>query len=99
MLIVENNEEDKKKYKFTGPLRPGKISQRLFVPEHIAKPDWYYSGVPEEEMKSKLQQLVDIKGPEDVVKMRECAAIGRFKVLYYQPEEHWMKDIDLLSQE
>lgn len=73
----ENKDSEKTKFKFTGPLRPGKISPRLFVPEHIKKPEWYLTGVPAEEMKSKLQQFVDVKTAEDVEKMRECAKIAR----------------------
>lgn len=42
-----------KNFKFSGPLRPGKISPRLPVPEHIKRPDYAYTSYPAEEINAK----------------------------------------------
>lgn len=44
--------ESKDTFKYTGPLRPGKVSPRLFVPDHIKKPDYAFTSIPAEEMNS-----------------------------------------------
>jgi methionyl aminopeptidase len=56
----------KKGYNYTGPLRPGKISPRAYVPEHIKRPDYANNGIPTEEIQSKLQKLTEMKSPEDI---------------------------------
>ena len=46
---ISKQEQAKKKnsgFKFTGPLRPGVISKRREVPEHIVKTDYYYTSIP-----------------------------------------------------
>jgi methionyl aminopeptidase len=65
-----------------GPLRPGKISPRLFVPNHIKKPDYYQSGIPSEEINSKAAtKIVEVKSFEEIEKMRKVCLLGR---LFYK---------------
>lgn len=46
--ISKQEQADKKnaQFKFTGPLRPAKISDKRPIPEHIVKTDYYYTGIP-----------------------------------------------------
>lgn len=49
-LVHISREELAKKrnegFKFSGPLRPGVVSKRRPIPEHIPKPDYYFTSVP-----------------------------------------------------
>jgi methionyl aminopeptidase len=44
-------------------LRPGKISARSFVPDHIKRPDYALNnnGTPFEEINSKFQEIIEVK--------------------------------------
>lgn len=49
LIHVSREEQAKKKnegFKWTGPLRPGIISKRRAVPEHIPKPDYAFTSIP-----------------------------------------------------
>jgi hypothetical protein len=48
----KKKEEIKDNYKYSGPLRPSKVTKRLTVPENIPAPDWAFSGFPKEEQSS-----------------------------------------------
>jgi len=76
---MREKEPDKKKdtYPYTGPLRPGKVSPKLFVTEKIPKPEYAISGVPSEEMQSRGNAMIEVKGKEEIEKMREACIIGR----------------------
>ncbi|KAL4476473.1 hypothetical protein ABPG74_010206 [Tetrahymena malaccensis] len=68
----------KSKFNYTGTLRPGKISPRLYVPEHIKKPDYASSGIPNEEINSKFtNKVIEVKSFEDIEKMRKVSLLGR----------------------
>ncbi len=58
-----------------GPLRPGKVSAKLFVPEHIKKPDYALSGVPNEEIQNRSQPI-EVKSKEEIQNMRDSCVIG-----------------------
>jgi methionyl aminopeptidase len=47
-----------------------------FVPEHIKKPDYFFTGYPEGELKSKASNIVDVKTPEEIQNMREACILG-----------------------
>jgi methionyl aminopeptidase len=53
------------------------VSPRLFVPEHISKPDYYYSSIPTEEMNTPYQKTILVNTYEDIQKMRELSILGR----------------------
>jgi methionyl aminopeptidase len=53
-FMHKKREETTDTYKYTGPLRPGKVAPRVVVPEDIPKPDWAYTGFPKEEQESKM---------------------------------------------
>lgn len=58
-------------------MRPGKVSARSKVPDHIKKPDYATSGIPTSEINSKSQKIIDVKTPEDIQNLRKCAVIAR----------------------
>lgn len=64
-------------FDWTGALRPYPISQRRLVPEGLEKPDWAVDGVPKIEPNSDLQNIVEIKTPEQIERMRETCRIAR----------------------
>jgi len=49
-----------------------------FVPQHIPKPDYFFTGYPEGEMQSKVNNLVEIKTKEEISNMKEACIIGIF---------------------
>nr|XP_019705520.1 methionine aminopeptidase 1A isoform X2 [Elaeis guineensis] len=64
-------------FDWTGSLRPYPISKRRLVPEGIEKPDWALDGIPKIEPNSDLQNIVEIKTPEQIERMRETCRIAR----------------------
>eukprot|EP00262_Sarcandra_glabra_P005362 TRINITY_DN16859_c0_g1_i1.p1 TRINITY_DN16859_c0_g1~~TRINITY_DN16859_c0_g1_i1.p1 ORF type:complete len:400 (+),score=59.55 TRINITY_DN16859_c0_g1_i1:123-1322(+) len=64
-------------FDWTGTLRPYPISSQRFVPANIEKPDWAIDGVPKIEPNSDLQNVVEIKTPEQIERMRETCRIAR----------------------
>lgn len=49
---ISREEQQRKRnesFKWTGPLRPGIISSRRPIPEHIVKPDYYFTSVAKKE--------------------------------------------------
>jgi hypothetical protein len=49
----KKKDEVKDDFKYSGPLRPYKVTKRLTIPEEIAMPDWSHSGFPKEEQLSQ----------------------------------------------
>lgn len=64
-------------YKYTGPLRPGKVAPRLHVPEEIKKPDYAFTSIPTEEMNSPYQKTILVNDENSIEKMREVCLLGR----------------------
>ena len=62
--------QNEDKYKYSGPLRPGKVSARLSVLEDIPKPDWAYTGFPKEEQESMYQKNIIVNEKKDIENMR-----------------------------
>ena len=62
-------------YKFTGTLRPGKVSPMMKVPDHIPKPDYAITG------RSKSEESetngIEYKSPRDIEGMRAACRVGR----------------------
>jgi len=68
LIKLESDLDSKnERFAFSGPLRPGKVSPRLLVPDHIKKPDWVFTGLPQEEMNSKFYNtIIEIKDAETI---------------------------------
>ncbi len=62
-------------YKFTGPLRPGKVSPMMKVPNHIRKPDYAETG----HSKSEEEEMsgIEYKTEKDIMGVREACKVGR----------------------
>lgn len=57
-------------------MRPAKVSPRVFVPDHIKKPDYGLSGVPAEEQMSRSSKIIEVKSAEDIERLRESCLLG-----------------------
>ncbi|KAJ0962075.1 hypothetical protein J5N97_029903 [Dioscorea zingiberensis] len=64
-------------FDWTGTLRPYRISSMRSIPETIEKPDWAIDGIPKVEPSSDWQNIVEIKSPEQIERMRETCRIAR----------------------
>lgn len=64
-------------FRWTGSLRPERIGPYRQIPDHISKPDYYLTGIPEAEIRSKQQHSVLSWGPEAISGIREACRIGR----------------------
>lgn len=62
-------------YKFSGPLRPGKVSPMMKVPDHIHKPDYAETG----HSKSEEEEMsgIEYKTEKDIKGVREACRVGR----------------------
>ena len=69
LVHIPREEQQKKRnegFKFTGPLRPGIISKKREIPQHIPRPDYYFTSVPKKEQQSKFQKDIEVKSAEDI---------------------------------
>ena len=65
-------------FPFTGTVRPGNQSpQRIVVDESIIKPDYWQTGVPSKTKKGLLPWVIEVKTPEEIVKMKEAGVLAR----------------------
>ena len=67
-------------FKWTGPLRPMKVSPKRSVPKIgwlCPLPDYARTGWPEAEFASSLQHKLEVKTPEQLAKMRAACSLGR----------------------
>lgn len=65
-------------FPYTGPLRPGKQSpQRVVLDESIVKPDYWQTGVPKKGTPRLLPWMIEVKTPEEIVKMRAAGKLAR----------------------
>jgi len=64
-------------FRFTGPLRPARVSPRLPVPAHIVRPDYADSGISVSEVKGRGSYTIETLGPKEIEAMREVCRIGR----------------------
>ena len=69
-----------KNYRFSGPLRPWKVTEKSIVPEGIALPD--YSNHPEgrsasEELDKRNRDVIRVYNPTQIEGIRKACAIGR----------------------
>ena len=67
-------------FKWTGPLRPQKVSPKRSVPKVgwlCPLPDYARTGWPETEFASSLQHKLEVKTPEQMAKMRAACSLGR----------------------
>jgi len=64
-------------FAFTGPLRPGQISARRIVPDHIQKPDYAITGEPVGERAAKTAGHITVHTAEQIELLRQVGKIGR----------------------
>jgi len=53
-----------------------------FVPGHIEKPDYFFTGLPEGELQSRVNNIVEVKTSEEIQNMREACLIGKLFPFY-----------------
>jgi methionyl aminopeptidase len=66
-----------KNYKFSGTLRPGKVSPRRIIPPNVVRPDYADTGIPISEIKSRNSHTAEALNPEEIEAMRAVSKIGR----------------------
>jgi methionyl aminopeptidase len=64
-------------FDYTGPLRPHYVTPQRTVPSSINRPDYWATGVPESEMKSKGSNTIYINNKKEIEGIRAACAIGR----------------------
>uniref|UniRef100_A0A7S3D4C4 Methionine aminopeptidase n=1 Tax=Palpitomonas bilix TaxID=652834 RepID=A0A7S3D4C4_9EUKA len=64
-------------FKYTGPLRAGKVSPMRTVKEGIEKPDYWEDGVPHSEMEARKNMKIQIRTKEEMKKMRRVCKLAR----------------------
>ena len=70
--------EPKNTFPFTGSIRPGKQSpQRIVMDESIVKPDYWQTGVPLKTKKGLLPWIIEVKTPEEIIKMKKAGILAR----------------------
>lgn len=65
-----------KQFKYTGRLRPGKISPKRPVPDGIPRPDYARDGTPRAKQ-PKFPWNIEVKTPEEIEKMRVSGRLAR----------------------
>ena len=48
-----------------------------FVPQHIPKPDYFFTGIPDEEIQKKVYDSIEEKDEQQIKNMREACIIAR----------------------
>mmetsp|Transcript_98481 Transcript_98481/g.180554 ORF Transcript_98481/g.180554 Transcript_98481/m.180554 type:complete len:430 (+) Transcript_98481:81-1370(+) len=66
--------QNAKSFKYTGKLRPGKVSPMREVPSEIQRPDYADDGVPKQR---GMVMTVEVKTPEDIKGMRAAGLVAR----------------------
>lgn len=67
-----------KNFKFTGSLRPGKISPMVKTPQNVCRPDYAISGIPKSEIHhNKTFSIPKVTKPDDIAALRECSLLAR----------------------
>lgn len=64
-------------YVFTGKLRPGVVSPRMSMPEHIVKPDYAVTGVPKSEDAVRSSNAIHVHTKEEQEHARKAGRLGR----------------------
>jgi len=64
-------------YRFTGPLRPGIVSPMNSVPDHIQKPQYASTGIPQKEKEVRGITQIEIKTPEQIEAMKIACRYAR----------------------
>lgn len=68
----------KSSFPYAGSIRPGVISeQRVVVDENIISPSYALDGVPKEKSSALLPWIIEVKTPEEIVKMRAAGKLAR----------------------
>ncbi|KAI4838847.1 methionine aminopeptidase 1b [Plasmodium brasilianum] len=69
-------------FTFTGNIRPWPISKMNEVPEHIEKPDYAITSIPESELKFKRKSDIYVNSEDEIKRIKEACVLGR-KTLDY----------------
>ncbi|EDO37168.1 predicted protein [Nematostella vectensis] len=64
-------------YMFSGKLRPWPQSPKRKIPDGIDKPEYWETGIPEFEMKSKQSTQIQCLSAKEIEKMRETCKLAR----------------------
>jgi len=64
-------------YRFTGPLRPALVTAHTPVPDHIEKPDYAVTGIPESEERASRRSRAVVYSADTIAKMRRVGKLGR----------------------
>eukprot|EP00871_Galdieria_phlegrea_P006080 jgi/Galph1/95/GphlegSOOS_G4771.1 len=64
-------------FRFTGSLKPAKVTPMLSVPDHIPKPDYWKTGIPYSEEEVKGKTTVKTLSKEEIEGMRQACLIAR----------------------
>ena len=58
-------------------MRPGKVAPKLPVPEDIKKPDYAFTGIPNEEIQNRANKVIEVHTKEDIEIIREAGILGK----------------------
>jgi methionyl aminopeptidase len=64
-------------YRFTGSLRPGKVTEMKRVRTQIPFPDYGITSYPNEEMQSKADKNITVHTEKEIATLRETAILAR----------------------
>uniref|UniRef100_A0A7S2D184 Methionine aminopeptidase n=1 Tax=Octactis speculum TaxID=3111310 RepID=A0A7S2D184_9STRA len=65
-------------YSFTGTLRPAAYGPQRTIPDHIRKPDYAVTSIPESErLDRRNNSSIRVYTPENIIGIREACRIGR----------------------
>eukprot|EP00002_Diphylleia_rotans_P037478 TRINITY_DN8374_c0_g1_i1.p1 TRINITY_DN8374_c0_g1~~TRINITY_DN8374_c0_g1_i1.p1 ORF type:complete len:382 (+),score=59.80 TRINITY_DN8374_c0_g1_i1:63-1208(+) len=66
-------------YRFSGKLRPGRVTPMRSVPANIERPDYADDSLPKSEMeeRNKRSHVIETKTPEEIEMMRKACRLGR----------------------
>jgi len=64
-------------FEYTGSLRAGRLSAPRHVPSHIARPDYWKSGVSKSEEQSRRSARITQLGADEIAAMRKACRLAR----------------------
>ena len=75
--IVENENINVDNFAYTGPLRRWNVTPLLDIPEHIKRPDYAESSVPQSELLHYRKNFTPVYSEEEIEGIRLACKIGR----------------------
>ena len=74
---MQNENINVDNFSYTGPLRRWKISEIRKIPEHIQRPDYSESSIPQSEILASRNNAIPVYNEEEIAGIREACRIGR----------------------